>query len=697
MLVKCATVLLLVAASISWGSFTNLGAELGINPPEPIPTFKAIDLDYDGDTDIFACGESGSRYFWENVGGAFVDSSDQLTIPADLATVLHFLDFDADGDLDIITGDAAGYLTLLMNDHGAFVDVSVQVGLSFDGLGKIYCGWFDDRSFMVYSNGTEYPCISFVDSDKDFYIADNTGSGFEISLLRDSINPMYHGSITVLDFNRDGKSDIITSYVPNGYFNIYNVHEQVLHVHGDVGFEVASTSLPSMPAYKGYVFDYNNDLYPDYVMGTPDYVQNGPEHPWLIQNINGQDLLDASTSSLNVGSHYYGTYFIGDYDNDGDVDVLQHINTWTYHRLMMNDGDGSFTDMTSAYNMSDYYGRDQGIFWQWFDFEQDGDTDLIGMRANGGSGIFLYRNDMPFQNYIDFEMISINGVHNVIPGLFLDCYFGGTRLFRCSDTDNTDRFHFGLGGASQVDSLIVHWPGGRTTKLYDIPANQFLTVRECDLVSQLYANARELGWVEPGLPVNAIVEVENRTCFALTIDSLACSSDAWHLPVDQLVVEANSTLELILLFDPPSYGHYTGTLSLFADTDSSNTEDNSRTDVFLEGYAGPIFPAISDLSITIDNELSSQLIWSALTETIYGNPAEPDYYIVYYNQDDPSSEADWYYQGASFDPAYTHLFAARHADIMNYRVMAYYGLPAVLESLEKGMKKSEVEAILQQQ
>ena len=42
------------------------------------------------------------------------------------------------------------------------------------------------------------------------------------------------------------------------------------------------------------------------------------------------------------------------------------------------------------------------------------------------------------------------------------------------------RLHFGLGAATKVDELEIHWPGGGVEKLSGIAANQSIRVREGD-------------------------------------------------------------------------------------------------------------------------------------------------------------------------------------------------------------------------
>src|SRR5215213_3167227 len=51
---------------------------------------------------------------------------------------------------------------------------------------------------------------------------------------------------------------------------------------------------------------------------------------------------------------------------------------------------------------------------------------------------------------------------------------GGTSYLSASDA----RLLWGLGGAAKVDEVEVRWPSGALTKLKDVAANRYLTVRE---------------------------------------------------------------------------------------------------------------------------------------------------------------------------------------------------------------------------
>ena len=40
------------------------------------------------------------------------------------------------------------------------------------------------------------------------------------------------------------------------------------------------------------------------------------------------------------------------------------------------------------------------------------------------------------------------------------------------------RVHFGLGAATQVETLTVRWPGGHVDTYHDLPVDRYVTIRE---------------------------------------------------------------------------------------------------------------------------------------------------------------------------------------------------------------------------
>jgi hypothetical protein len=117
----------------------------------------------------------------------------------------------------------------------------------------------------------------------------------------------------------------------------------------------------------------------------------------------------------------------GDYDNDGDLDIVTN-NRGALPSLLRNDGGSANHWLTVL---------------------------LIGTRSNrDGIGASL-------------KLIS-GGVTQVEQAK------GGASYMSASDP----RIHFGLGKRTKIDSLEVNWPSGHVDRLNNVPVDQIITVKE---------------------------------------------------------------------------------------------------------------------------------------------------------------------------------------------------------------------------
>jgi hypothetical protein len=185
--------------------------------------------------------------------------------------------------------------------------------------------------------------------------------------------------------------------------------------------------------------DYDNDGWPDIFHVTGQVYPEIEEYhldshflsPRLVyHNLGGGKFKDVSSemgAAISAVFSSRGCAF-GDYDNDGDVDVLI-LNMNDYPSLLRNDG---------------------GNKKNWISLK------LIGTQCN--------------RSAIGARVRVVTGKHSQI-----DEVHTGTSVMSQSDL----RLHFGLGDSPQVDLIEVTWPTTqKVEKFTNIPANQFLTVKE---------------------------------------------------------------------------------------------------------------------------------------------------------------------------------------------------------------------------
>ena len=131
--------------------------------------------------------------------------------------------------------------------------------------------------------------------------------------------------------------------------------------------------------------DYDNDGDLDILLAG--YASSGRVSK-VYRNDGGGVFTDIGAALTGV---YYGSAAWGDYDNDGDLDILLAGTTGSTRvaTVYRNDGGGAFTDIGAALT-GVYYGSAA-----WGDYDNDGDLDilLVGASASGGGVSKVYRND----------------------------------------------------------------------------------------------------------------------------------------------------------------------------------------------------------------------------------------------------------------------------------------------------------------
>jgi len=115
------------------------------------------------------------------------------------------------------------------------------------------------------------------------------------------------------------------------------------------------------------------------------------------------------------------------------------------------------------------------------DFDNDGDLDILVMNQNEPPS--LLRNDVPGKHHwLKVRLVGTKSNRSAIGARVLVRYGkkiqAQTVLSQASYLSSNDpRLHFGLG-ADAVADLEIHWPNGLLEKLKNIPANQLITVQE---------------------------------------------------------------------------------------------------------------------------------------------------------------------------------------------------------------------------
>ena len=373
--------------------------------PGSLLNMNSGDFDGDGDLDLIVIrSENGANklfVFKNNGTGRFTDTTVKTIIGAGYMLIG---DYDNDGDLDAAVVSNSYY------------EINVSIYKN-NGSGK----------FAYHSGFNRYEGISIEqgdidnDGDIDFVLLNkhsiapylNNGDGVFENSIYYVIGCQYYynngANFTLADFDADNDPDIY--YM--GQFREeepgYICRETRVYLNnGNGGFDRYTVINPYSPL--GMVTgDLNNDRKIDIIM--PPF----------------QILYFVNFVGFSVGA-YPGSATTGDFDGDGDLDLINAGAVNSQPIIYSNDGNGNFSTGSSLITESEGGGFPCG------DFDNDGDLDIL----KGGSeeGVFsLYKNSTP---------CSING-----PSIVL---VNSTNLF--SSDLNPDAY-FELSNYDQADARII--------------------------------------------------------------------------------------------------------------------------------------------------------------------------------------------------------------------------------------------------
>jgi FG-GAP-like repeat/ASPIC and UnbV len=349
------------------------------------------DFDDDGDLDLAVSLGSGEVRLYRNDSGVLVSVGAQVGMPQAGSHELRGLswgDFDGDGDLDLLGGSTptAKLTVVLRNDGGKrFVDVAAEIGLTVPGRSARQTNWVD------YDN----------DGDLDVYSANRVGdnklfqnSGGKFAQVFAGAGPT-DARPTVgacwLDMDNDGDLDLYLA-------NQSGATDALWRNDGNAFVDVAAAlglQGPSRTKDEGGVGcaigDYDNDG--DLDIFAPNYGHN------LLYRNNNNGTFTEVGKALGVGVENHaisGDW--GDIDNDGDLDlsVISYegpVGAQTpLNALFRNDGAAGFVNVItkdSPLNVADH-----GV--QFVDYDRDGAIDLTVTDGYGPKGgHFVFRNMLP--------------------------------------------------------------------------------------------------------------------------------------------------------------------------------------------------------------------------------------------------------------------------------------------------------------
>jgi hypothetical protein len=392
----------------------------GITPTNE-GNLKWADIDNDNDLDFIITGTTSSgtlAQLWRNgsngASGAFTDQTSTL-IPGlpgyGLNSTANWGDYDKDGDLDLlIEGFANGGSSCQIwrngttGATGAFTDQTSTIAPSIIGAYNGVADWLDydnDGDLDIFVNGYSS------NSGTEFYQFLQNGTTGTSGTFSDQTSTIAPGLINLSisatawgDYYNDGDLDLLINGMNSGGSAFTQIWKNGTSGTTGIFTNVTSSIASGLPGCRsGSVnwMDYDNDGDLDlYVSGYPAISQiwrNGTTGTsGTFSNQTSVIAPGFSAATAGIGTRN----FWGDYDNDGDLDLL--ISSWgptvattQIWRNGTTGASGTFTDQTNAaYGVTQIY---QGS-GSWADYDLDHDLDFIinGINLGGTRSIQVWEN-----------------------------------------------------------------------------------------------------------------------------------------------------------------------------------------------------------------------------------------------------------------------------------------------------------------
>jgi hypothetical protein len=353
--------------------------------------------DYDNDSDLDAFVFGGGQNFdyftflYRNEGGNF----EKVFPDAFVGLVIgdcDWGDYDNDGDLDIVISASTdsspqGGITKIFQNNGIeFLEVySGQIN-GFIGAAVAWGDYDCDGDLDLAIGGEE--AAPAANNPRNMEIYENTGTGFEIVYQKIN-NGIKLGSADWGDYDNDGDLDLLVTGFTFGNNSFRTTH---IIKNTASGFEKNETAqFLGVGSGSGRWGDYDNDGDLDILINGSTYENNIFDRVTKIyQNVDGTFQL--LNNDLFIGTEE-GEASWGDYDDDGDLDIaiigrLSDDFTELAASVYENTGD-SFTFLEELGT-----GVRIGSL-AWGDYDNDGDTDImIGGQDGVPSTITrIYRNN----------------------------------------------------------------------------------------------------------------------------------------------------------------------------------------------------------------------------------------------------------------------------------------------------------------
>ena len=505
------------------GSFDDVGDAL--QPKEATQTMMALwgDVDNDQFPDLYLINYGPNTLFRNNQDGTFTDvtAAAQVGDPG-WGMGGTFLDYDHDGDLDIFVAN--------------FIDLE-----AFPAQGGRFPDDFPGADNVLYRNNGDG---SFSDVSREAGL--RGGKSKSLACLATDYNNSRDIDLYVV--NWDGPNQLYSNQRDGSF--------------ADVASEVGAASASG--GVSAAIGDWNRDSYPDLLLpsSASDSLQL-----LVNQGRNGRFLAAdlESVASVANGRTHSAQFF--DFDNDGDLDILQVAiplfddpgpSAAASFQLFENRA-GDFQDVSESVGLKRFSSLPlRGVSIA--DYNQDGDLDILAT-VNGAAPLLLRNDGGSVNNWIK---VKLTGTNSNKPGVGTKVEVRSDRLRQKTEIYGGHGFlsqgpptaHFGLGALEGAEIVRLLWPGGVLQSELNPQINGTVSIQELDRKGTscpiLYvwdgSNYRFQTDFLGGSAYGYLV-APDRYNYPDTDEYIKLDRESVALRNGQLAITLNNQLEEVILFD----------------------------------------------------------------------------------------------------------------------------------------------------
>jgi enediyne biosynthesis protein E4 len=455
------------------GTFTDVAAKAGVTNDRWGFGVAIADYDNDGWPDIYVTNWGKNRLYRNNHDGTFTDVAEKAGVQlGNWSTGATWGDYDGDGRLDLFvpgyvqfdrdhlpSGGGNGVSDTFCifrgvqvncgprglkgepdhlfhnNGDGTFTDVSAKAGVAdtpaYYGLSSLFVDINNDGKVDLLVADDSTPNYLYINKGDGTFEDDSYSSGYALNEAGRETASM---GIAAGDFENNGMEDVFNTTFSDDYKPLYRNDGDGNMTDVSYQMGIADVSVPFL-GWGDAFFDYDNDGWKDLMMADGHVYPQVDQHPWgtswaqrpmLFHNIGGKKFeavppVEGSGLADVIGGRGMA---VGDLFNDGKMDVA--INVMDGHPVILR-------NVNQDHN-------------HWLELKLVGGPK--SPRDAVGATVYVTANGMKQRG---------------------DVLSGGSYA-----STSDPRPHFGLGQATKIDDIEVHWPSGKVEH-FSVPAVDRIT------------------------------------------------------------------------------------------------------------------------------------------------------------------------------------------------------------------------------